>query len=73
MNLDDHELIQKELPINAFDTSQYSSEDEVSRKISSKKMSPMKPPPPKVPKLASPKPKTSLLGLVSYSSSEEDN
>ena len=78
LNLDDHELIQEELPINAFDTSQYSSEDEVSRKISSKEMSPMKPPPPKVPKLASPKlaspkPKTSLLGLVSYSSSEEDN
>ena len=78
LNLDDHELIQKELPINAFDTSQYSSEDEVSRKKSSKEMSPMKPPPPKMPKLASPKlespkPKTSLLGLVSYSSSEEDN
>ena len=77
MNLDDHELIQEELPINAFDTSQYSSEDEVSRKTLSKEMSPMKPPPPKVPKLASPKvaspePKTSLLGLVSYSSSEED-
>ena len=73
LNLDDHELIQEELPINAFDTSQYSSEDEVSRKTLSKEMSPMKPPPPKVPKLASPKPKTSLLGLVSYSSSEEDN
>ena len=78
MNLDDHELIQEELPINAFDTSQYSSEDEVSRKISSNKMSPMKPPPQRMPKLASPKlaspkPKTSLLGLVSYSSSEEDN
>merc|ERR1719411_123657 len=73
LNLDDHELIQEELPINAFDTSQYSSEDEVSRKTLSKEMSPMKPPPPKVPKKASPKPKTSLLGLVSYSSSEEDN
>ena len=69
--------IQEELPINAFDTSQYSSEDEVSRNILSKEMSPMKPPPPKVsklaaPKVASPEPKTSLLGLVSYSSSEED-
>ena len=77
LNLDDHELIQEELPINAFDTFQYSSEDEVSRKNLSKVMSPMKPPSPKVSKLASlkvpsPEPKTSLLGLVSYSSSEED-
>ena len=51
--------------------------NEVSRKKLSKEMSPMKPPPPKVsklaaPKVASPEPKTSLLGLVSYSSSEED-